>query len=178
MEHLNVIFEKGSSKVSSKKTYNEYQNFAPVDGFDIYGQWLLRGWLTTHVVASSIPGQKLRVGRNCLVWVIPWWVYGGMAEWRKNCLQILEDGMAEDCPKSLRWNSGKLPQILNDRTINSTRRSHGSIQTLACYVPSPPNPPLPPPNLKYNSYTSSRPMFMNLLRPQVVACDRFFCRCH
>ena len=82
MEHLNVIFEKGSSKVSSKKTYNEYQNFAPVDGFDIYGQWLLRGWLTTHVVASSIPGQKLRVGRNCLVWVIPWWVYGGMAEWR------------------------------------------------------------------------------------------------
>ena len=38
MEHLSVIFEKGSSKVSSKKTYNEYQNFAPVDGFDIYGQ--------------------------------------------------------------------------------------------------------------------------------------------
>ena len=38
MEHLSVIFEKGSSKESSKKTYNEYQNFAPVDGFDIYGQ--------------------------------------------------------------------------------------------------------------------------------------------
>ena len=46
-------------------------------------------------------------------------------------------------------------------------------------APAPPNPPLPPPPiLKYNSYTSSRPMFMNLLRPQVVACDRFFCRCH
>ena len=31
MELLNVIFDKGSSKVSSKKTYNEYQNFVPVD---------------------------------------------------------------------------------------------------------------------------------------------------
>ena len=40
MEIFNVIFEKGSSKESSKKTYNEYQNFATVDGFHIYGQWL------------------------------------------------------------------------------------------------------------------------------------------
>ena len=38
MEHFNVIFEKDSSKESSEKTYIEYQNFAPVDGFDIYGQ--------------------------------------------------------------------------------------------------------------------------------------------
>ena len=40
MEIFNVIFEKGSSKESSKKTYNEYQSFATVDGFHIYGQWL------------------------------------------------------------------------------------------------------------------------------------------
>ena len=26
MEHFNVIFEKDSSKESSEKTYNEYQN--------------------------------------------------------------------------------------------------------------------------------------------------------
>ena len=148
MEHLSVIFEKGSSKVSSKKTYNEYQKFCTCRRIRYLWSVTLKRLVNDarcriiHTRPTITSWKKLSGLSNSLVGVRR---NGGMAEWRKNCLQILEDGMAEDCPKSLRWNSGKLPEILNDRTINSSRRSHGSKQTLAseCPFSTQPSPPHP-----------------------------------
>ena len=46
------------------------------------GVYLFKGWFNTHAwqffiifsVASSMPGQKKRVLRNCFVFTISWWV--------------------------------------------------------------------------------------------------------
>ena len=121
MEHLSVIFEKGSSKVSSKKTYNEYQKFCTCRRIRYLWSVTLKRLVNDarcriiHTRPKITSWKKLSGLSNSLVGVrrnggmVEWrnggmaeWRNGGMAEWRKNCLQILEDGMAEDCPKSLR----------------------------------------------------------------------------
>ena len=105
MEHLSVIFEKGSSKVSSKKTYNEYQKFCTCRRIRYLWSVTLKRLVNDarcriiHTRPKITSWKKLSGLSNSLVGVRR---NGGMAEWRKNCLQILEDGMAEDCPKSLR----------------------------------------------------------------------------
>ena len=104
MEHLSVIFEKGSSKVSSKKKYNEYQKFCTCRRIRYLWSVTLKRLVNDarcriiHTRPKITSWKKLSGLSNSLVVVRR---NGGMAEWRKNCLQILEDGLAEDCPKSL-----------------------------------------------------------------------------
>ena len=109
MEHLSVIFEKGSSKVSSKKTYNEYQNFAPVDGFDIQSVTLKRlvndaRCRIIHTRPKITSWKKLSGLSNSLVGV------------RRN------GGMAEKLPPNpRRWNGGRLSEIPQMKQRKITR---------------------------------------------------------
>ena len=85
MEHLNVIFEKGSSKVSSKKTYNEYQKFCTCRRIRYLWSVTLKRLVNDarcriiHTRPKITSWKKLSGLSNSLVGVRR---NGGMAEWR------------------------------------------------------------------------------------------------
>ena len=85
MEHLSVIFEKGSSKVSSKKTYNEYQKFCTCRRIRYLWSVTLKRLVNDarcriiHTRPKITSWKKLSGLSNSLVGVRR---NGGMAEWR------------------------------------------------------------------------------------------------
>ena len=126
MEHLSVIFEKGSSKVSSKKTYNEYQKFCTCRRIRYLWSVTLKRLVNDarcriiHTRPKITSWKKLSGLSNSLVGVrrnggMAEWRNGGMAEWRNG-------GMAEKLPPNpRRWNGGRLSEIPQMKQRKITR---------------------------------------------------------
>ena len=83
--------------------------------------YLFKGWFTTHAwqfliifsVASSMPGQKKRVLRNCLVFTIPW------------CISCASDRICfrRDCGTTIRFPLRITPSKIDN---SSFMRLYGS----------------------------------------------------